>query len=217
MSAKGKTSKRKTAPPQDGSLKKGDTAGRSPTKAGCSPTNTMSAKGNKLTESDACHTPVWRGTTSSSVEGPSKKQRPEQRKDEGSPDGHPERAFFDSSVKEAASSDSEDADDVGVGTDCPHCMKEDNPHSPRMWEKYADSVGICEVSEATVSLVFDSFSRTLCESVSPVPSYRWAHTAQSSVDSLAFHACCNTGPPESLRRLHHSELHRRRRRRVQKG
>jgi len=199
MSAKGKTGKRKGAPPQAVSPKKGDTAGRS------------------RTESDACRTPVWRGTTSSSVVGPSKKQRPEQRKDEGAPDGHPERAFFDSSVKEAASSDSEDADDVGVGTDCPHCMKEDNPHSPRMWEKYADSVGICEVSEATVSLVFDSFSRTLCESVSPVPSYRWAHTAQSSVDSLAFHACCNTGPPESLRRLHHSELHRRRRRRVQKG
>jgi len=179
----------------------------------------MSAKGkNKLTESDACRTPVRRGTTSSSAEGPSKKQRSEQRKDEGSPDGHPERAFFDSSVTGAASSDSEDTDDVRrAGTDCPHCMTEDNPHSPRMWEKYADSVGICEVSEATVSLVFDSFSRTLCESVSPVPSYRWAHTAQSSVDSLAFHACCNTGPPESLRRLHHSELHRRRRRRVQKG
>ena len=109
----------------------------------------MSAKGkNKLTESDACRTPVWRATTSSSVEGPSKKQRPEQRKDEGAPDGRPERAFFDSSVTGAASSDSEDTDDVRrAGTDCPHCMTEDNPHSPRMWEAYADSVGICEVRD----------------------------------------------------------------------
>ena len=81
MSAKGKTSKRKGAPPQAVSPKKGDTAGRSPT------------------ESGACHTPVWRGTTSSSVEGPSKKQRPEQRKDEGAPDGRPERAFFNSSAR----------------------------------------------------------------------------------------------------------------------
>ena len=142
MSAKGKTSKRKGAWPPDGSPKKGDTAGRSPTKAGCSPTKTMSAKG------DACRTPVRRGTTSSSAEGPSKKQRSEQRKDEGSPDGHPERAFFDSSVTGAASSDSEDTDDVRrAGTDCPHCMKEDNPHSPRMWEAYAVSVGICEVRD----------------------------------------------------------------------
>ena len=130
MSAKGKTGKRKGAPPQAVSPKKGDTAGRSPT------------------ESGACHTPVWRGTTSSSVEGPSNKQRPEQRKDEGAPDGRPERAFFDSSVTGAASSDSEDTDDVRrAGTDCPHCMKEDNPHSPRMWEAYADSVGICEVRD----------------------------------------------------------------------